>query len=145
KKLGVEKIIPLESFYFAMGFKPNSSLIKGQVSLDKEGYVVVTPRKNTSKPLVYAAGTIIDPIYQKGLISSSMGAEAAISLIQDLQDAGFSPTIKSELEDKFYTVEEPPLELESISTPQELAEYVKNNPILFVNFFATNCPACKAM
>ena len=60
---GEEKIVPCEGFFVAIGHDPRSELVRGQVDLDAEGYVLVEGRTTaTNIPGVFACGDLVDHV-----------------------------------------------------------------------------------
>jgi thioredoxin reductase (NADPH) len=76
--------IPTQAVFIFVGHSPNVSLIKGQIALDKHGYVKIDDKMATNIPGVFAAGEIADPHYRQVITSAGMGAAAAISATQYL-------------------------------------------------------------
>ena len=76
--------IPTQAVFIFVGHSPNVSLIKGQIALDKHGYVKIDHKMATNIPGVFAAGEIADPHYLQVITSAGMGAAAAISATQYL-------------------------------------------------------------
>ena len=77
--------IPTQAVFIFVGHSPNVSLIKGQIALDKHGYVKIDDKMATNIPGVFAAGEIADPHYRQVITSAGMGAAAAISATQYLE------------------------------------------------------------
>ena len=78
-KTGDKKDIPLEGLFIAIGHKPNTDFIKGQIDLDEKGYIItegVTTK--TNKPGVFAAGDVMDPTYQQAVTAAGSGSKAAL-------------------------------------------------------------------
>ena len=58
---GSTKELPVTGAFVAIGHKPNSQLVEGQLDLDDEGYVLVDGRSTKTKlPGVFAAGDLTD-------------------------------------------------------------------------------------
>src|SRR5690606_23246919 len=58
---GAERELPVQGLFIAIGHDPRSELVRGQVSLDAEGYVLVEPRSQaTNLPGVFACGDLVD-------------------------------------------------------------------------------------
>ena len=58
---GSTKDLPVTGAFVAIGHKPNSHLVEGQIDLDDEGYVLVEGRSTkTKRPGVFAAGDLTD-------------------------------------------------------------------------------------
>jgi len=85
-KTGEIKEVPTEAVFVFVVHSPNTSLIDGQITLDKQGYVIVDAKMGTNIPGVFAAGEIADPHYRQVVTSAGMGAAAAISATQYLEN-----------------------------------------------------------
>ena len=81
--------IQIDGFFLAIGHKPNTDLLKGQLELDAQGFIVTQGVSTaTSKEGVFAAGDVADPIYRQGVVAAGSGAKAAIEAERFLQDKG---------------------------------------------------------
>ncbi len=69
---------PLDGLFLAIGSTPNSSLFKGALELDPQGYIVLKNDQETSIPGVYAMGDIVDPVYKQAITAAGDGAKAAL-------------------------------------------------------------------
>ena len=61
-KTGVRRKIPLDGIFIAIGHVPNTSLFKGQLDLDANGYIVTHGGTRTNVPGVFAAGDVQDHV-----------------------------------------------------------------------------------
>jgi len=77
---------PLDGLFLAIGSKPNSSLFKGQLDLDAQGYIVLKNTQETSVPGIYAIGDIVDPIYKQAITAAGDGAKAALQAERRLSE-----------------------------------------------------------
>ena len=69
------KITELESagLFYAVGHEPATSLVKGQVKTDEEGYIVTQPGTSyTTVKGVFAAGDVQDKRYRQAITSAGM-------------------------------------------------------------------------
>ena len=80
--------IAIDGFFLAIGHTPNTSLFKGQIDMDAEGYLKVnTPSTATNIPGIFAAGDVCDPIYRQAINAAAAGCRAAIDAERYLLDA----------------------------------------------------------
>ena len=76
---GEESVLDVTGFFLAIGHDPRSELVKGQVDLDAEGYVLTKGRTSyTNVPGVFAAGDLVDHTYRQAITAAGSGCSAAI-------------------------------------------------------------------
>ena len=71
--------------FVAIGHTPNTSLFRGHMDLDGEGYIVVNGTQ-TSVPGVFAAGDVHDRRYRQAVTAAGFGCQAAIDVDRYLSD-----------------------------------------------------------
>ena len=78
-KSGELSELPVEALFVAIGHKPNTDLVRGQLELDDVGYVKVEPgTTRTSVDGVFACGDAMDPSYRQAVTAAGTGCMAAI-------------------------------------------------------------------
>ena len=76
---GETRELPVTGLFIAIGHDPRSELVKGQVHLDEDGYVLVqSGSTNTNLPGVFAAGDLVDHTYRQAITAAGTGCSAAL-------------------------------------------------------------------
>jgi len=89
------EIEPLENVgtFIAIGHEPQSELVRGQVDVDDEGYVITQGRSTrTNLPGVFAAGDLVDHTYRQAITAAGSGCQAALDAEWYLRDTPQVPT-----------------------------------------------------
>jgi thioredoxin reductase (NADPH) len=86
-KSGAESVLPVTGVFIAIGHAPNTDLLREQVVLDPEGYVVTQSGTTaTSVDGVFAAGDLSDRRYRQAVTAAGSGCMAAIDVERWLED-----------------------------------------------------------
>ena len=78
-KTGAMQDIPADGFFVAIGHAPASELVRGQLTLKPNGYVLTTPGSTaTNIEGVFAAGDVADDIFRQAVTAAGLGCMAAL-------------------------------------------------------------------
>ena len=78
--------LPVDALFIAIGHKPNTEFLKGQVELDQKNYVILKDHSETSVPGVFAAGDVHDWRYQQAVTAAGAGCMAAMEAQDYLEE-----------------------------------------------------------
>lgn len=91
-KTGKEEVLEASGLFYAVGHDPATQLVKGQLDLDEEGYLLTKPGTSyTSLPGVFAAGDVQDKRYRQAITSAGSGCIAALEAEKYLADLESEP------------------------------------------------------
>ena len=85
---GVRSKLRVSGVFVAIGHDPRSELVRGQVPLDGDGYVVPRDRSaRTDVGGVFACGDVVDHEYRQAITAAGSGCAAALDVERYLSEA----------------------------------------------------------
>ncbi len=80
KNLRMEKEseLPVDGLFVAIGYEPNTEMLRGEVELDPKGYVAVRNGTESSVPGVFVAGDVHDYRYRQAITAAADGCKALL-------------------------------------------------------------------
>lgn len=86
QETGESQIMKTNVVFLAIGQKPNTNIFKGQLKLDKMGYIDLTNTTHTSVEGVFVAGDVADYRYKQAITSAGSGCMAALDVQRYLEN-----------------------------------------------------------
>ncbi|WP_067618739.1 thioredoxin-disulfide reductase [Alicyclobacillus acidiphilus] len=83
---GETRDIPADGVFVAIGHRPNTDFLNGQVEVDELGYIVTKGNTTaTSVEGVFAAGDVMDSRYRQAITAAGSGCKAAMDVEKYLE------------------------------------------------------------
>lgn len=82
---GETRELTVDGVFIAVGHKPNTEFLKGELELDEKGYIIVKNETRTSVEGIFVAGDVSDRRYRQAVTAAGAGCKAAFDVEEYLE------------------------------------------------------------
>ena len=82
----IEEDFSCDGAFIAIGHKPMTGFLNGQIETDEQGYIIWKENSMASVSGVFAAGDVVDTRYRQAVTAAGMGCMAAMDAERWLED-----------------------------------------------------------
>jgi thioredoxin reductase (NADPH) len=75
---GEASVLKIDGVFLGIGHDPNTEVLKGQLDMNSEGYLIVKDGSRTNVEGVFAAGDVHDHVYRQAITAAGAGCMAAL-------------------------------------------------------------------
>lgn len=85
---GIEETLETDGIFIAIGHKPNTSFLNGQIETDELGYIIVKPgTTETNIPGIFACSDVQDHKFRQAITAAGSGCMAALECERYLESS----------------------------------------------------------